>query len=210
MTQSGPEVSKAKTEEKSKVKLEVESKNILSSQDSDIHEGHILLRIPSQTSLPDRLESDRKSKSKVDKTPIQKLEKKKDPGSETQLWKSHLIRSSDEEIFEEQKGNFHKNLEYDWSYDISKFFEFSWFYWPLIIIENFCIDQRHDAKSDDRIIDLYSGKHLSRNVTYMKERHLTIWKRLPVGQHKIDLKWPFRLTLIKVQCWLGKSKNRSV
>ena len=121
MTQSGPEVSKAKTEEKSKVKLEVESKNILSSQDSDIHEGHILLRIPSQTSLPDRLESnrksdrksDRKSKSKVDKTPIQKLEKKKDPGSETQLWKSYHIRSSDEEIFEEQKGNFHKNLEYD-------------------------------------------------------------------------------------------------
>ena len=117
MTQSGPEVSKAKTEEKSKVKLEVESKNILSSQDSDIHEGHILLRIPSQTSLPDRLESDRKSdrksKSKVDKTPIQKLGKKKDPGSETQLWKSYHIRSSDEEIFEEQKGNFHKNLEYD-------------------------------------------------------------------------------------------------
>ena len=89
--------------------------------------------------------------------------------------------------------------------DISIFSRFS-FNWPLIIIENFCIDQRHDAKSDDRIIDLYSGKHLSSNVSYMKERHLTIWNRLPVGWN--DLKWPSRLT--KVQCWLGKSKNRSV
>jgi len=48
------------------------------------------------------------------------------------------------------------------------------FNWPLIIIENFCIDQRHDAKSDDRIIDLYSGKHLSSNVSYMKGSPKTV------------------------------------
>merc|ERR1712131_327933 len=109
------------------------SRNILLSQDSDIQEGHILLRIPSQQSLDDKPEVDRK--------PNRKSDCKQDAKRKRMTLKSELGKLSfveDEEKSEEQK------------------------------------DQRHDAKSDDRIIDLYSGKHLSSNVSYMKGSPKTV------------------------------------
>ena len=66
------EISKPKPEVKPTQKPEIETKseeksrNILLSQDSDIQEGHILLRIPSQQSLDDKPEVDRKSDCKPD------------------------------------------------------------------------------------------------------------------------------------------------
>ena len=169
-----PEVkSNVKPEVVHRTKTEEKSRNILLSQESDIQEGHVLLRIPSLQSLDN--DSDRKSGRKSSRKSNRKQDVKKNDSKPL----------SDEEIFQVQKGNFHKNYRKIMIEEISKFFfrVFS-FNWPLIIIENYCIDKRHDAKSsDDRIIDLYSGKHLYSNVTYMKELHLTIWNKLPVGQH---------------------------
>ena len=74
MHKSEPEVSKVKPEVKSNAKPEVvrrtkseeKSINILLSQESDIQEGHVLLRIPSQQSLDEKPQVDRKSKRKSD------------------------------------------------------------------------------------------------------------------------------------------------
>ena len=102
------EISKSKPEVKPSQKPEVETKseeksrNILLSQDSDIQEGHILLRIPSQQSLDDKPEVDRKSDCKPD------VKKKR--------------MTQDEEKNEMQKGNFHKNYREIMNDEISKFF----------------------------------------------------------------------------------------
>ena len=95
-------------------KSEETLKNILLSQDSDIQEGHILLRIPSQQSLDDKPpEGDRKPDRKETK------KRRMTPKSE---WESyHLLKMEktslgklsfveDEEKSEVQKGNFHKKL----------------------------------------------------------------------------------------------------
>ena len=114
------EISKSKPEVRPSQKPEVETKseetlkNILLSQDSDIQEGHILLRIPSQQSLDDKPpEGDRKPDRKETK------KRRMTPKSE---WESyHLLKMEktslgklsfveDEEKSKVQKGNFHKKL----------------------------------------------------------------------------------------------------
>ena len=108
MQKSEPEVSKVKPEMKSNAKPEVQrqtkseekSINILLSQESDIQEGHVLLRIPSQQSLDEKPQVDRKSNRKSDcKQDVNKKDSKLE-------CKSYLL--SDEEKSEVQKGNFHK------------------------------------------------------------------------------------------------------
>ena len=105
-----PEVkSNSKSEIKSNVDTNVfakknsekQSKNILLSQDSDVEEGHILLRIPSQTSVSDTSQTERKSNRKSNQ------KQKSDKKIELE-WKSYLIHSSDEEIL--KKGYFHQKL----------------------------------------------------------------------------------------------------
>jgi len=102
-----PEVSKVKPEVKSNAKPEVvrqtkseeKSRNILLSQESDIQEGHVLLRIPSQQSLDEKPQADRKSNRKSDyKQDVNKKDSKLE-------WKNYLL--SDEEKSKVQKGNFH-------------------------------------------------------------------------------------------------------
>ena len=109
------EISKTKPEVKPSQKPEVEnqtkekSRNILLSQDSDIQEGHVLLRIPSQQSLNEKPQVDRKSKRKFDcKQDVNKKDSKFE-------WKSY------EEKSEVQKGNFHKNYLEIMIEDISNF-----------------------------------------------------------------------------------------
>ena len=109
-----PEVkSNSKSEIKSNVDTNVfakknsekQSKNILLSQDSDVEEGHILLRIPSQTSVSDTSQTERKSNRKSNR----KVDQKPKSDKKIELeWKSYLIHSSDEEIL--KKGYFHQKL----------------------------------------------------------------------------------------------------
>ena len=109
-----PEVkSKSKPEVKSKVDTNVfaekKPKNILLSQDSDVEEGHVLLRIPSQTSVADSSQTERKSNRKSNRKVDQNV--KSDKKIELE-WKSYLINSSDEEIL--KKGYFLEKISLQW------------------------------------------------------------------------------------------------
>ena len=103
------EKSNAKPEVVRQTKSEEKTINILLSQESDIQEGHVLLRIPSQQSLDEKPQVDRKSKRKFDcKQDVNKKDSKFE-------WKSY------EEKSEVQKGNFHKNYLEIMIEDISNF-----------------------------------------------------------------------------------------